>query len=402
MEKWTNLPTNLSLLTAGVLLALAMGGPIWAYLPVIALMAVAGWRAARPEWGAWVMAAICLVMVPDLSDDYHRYLFEGHATLQGYSPYVHAPAELYDKVEHSSEGLVNNDGLTAIYPPLAQYAFALSAAIGQGVWTWKLLLAVIFGVFFWREPEARVWVLGPLLLVEGFWNGHLDALGLIPLYYMVRDAEAQRGARAGVMLALCVALKYLPILFFPFVWWHLQGKERWRFVGAMAVTGVLVFAPYLGNLPSLLTSFKAFAGNWHFNNPVFTGLTSLGLGEGVRPTMAGLMIAGLCVTAGVVKGLRCRLFTVWCVLLLMSPTVYPWYLLWLLPLVGARQAVNYVQLMFVAGSWSYWVLIDYRANDVWQESLWWLVPEWIVMIGAAWLAGLKCGIMEQVGGRHAT
>ena len=107
-------------------------------------------------------------------------------------------------------------------------------------------------------------------------------------------------------------------------------------MAATAVTGIVVFAPYLGNLPSLLASFKAFAGNWHFNNPVFLILTDIGLGHGVRPTMAGLMFAGLCITAGTLRDIRRRLFAVWCVLLLMSPTVYPWYLLWLLPLARGK------------------------------------------------------------------
>ena len=55
--------------------------------------------------------------------------------------------------------------------------------------------------------------------------------------------------------------------------------------------------------------------------------------------------------------------------LLLSPTVHPWYLLWVLPFLALR-----ANLAWMAFSWlvllAYHVLGDYRATGVWQESGW--------------------------------
>lgn len=381
-KTWLNLKGGL---LAAVLIALGplLGSPAW-YLLIPALLLLGSWGRTEPRLGvlhlsvAGLLFAACVVQAPDLSDDYHRYLWEGFVANQGYSPYEHAPNSLYDELDHPSEGLVNHDSYTAIYPPMAQYLFRLTDLIGS----WKLVILTLLVAFCVRAKEREqrlLLVFSPIVLIEGVWNAHLDVIGVVPAFFLVAALDENKPVKAGLALALMVGIKLLPVLFFPFCFLHFKGRDRWRFAAWAVLPVLLSYLPYMSHLPALFDSFRAYANTWQFNNAIYEAAILVMPVAAARMTMGIALISLLVILLVRPGGVRRKLCMVWMLLILLSPTFFPWYLLWLVPLVPLERRL-WLHLAYGASFLSYLILIDYRTVGVWQHSWWWLLPEWLLLV----------------------
>ena len=366
-------------------------GPLWLYGVTVAYLCYKSREPSQPdrESGAkkppafllvpifWV--SLCFVAVPDLSDDYHRYLWEGFVQNQGFSPYAHEPRSLYAQLDHPSEGLVNHDHLATIYPPLALYLFRLADGLSPSIYAWKLLLLLsLLPLLYFRHLPRSLLFCSPLILVEGLWNAHLDVLGVVPGFLLVAALEKQKPRTAAWALALLTLLKLLPALLFPFIFFHFKGRRRWWFAGLFAVLVGAAYLPFFGDGPLLFASFVKFSREWYFNNPWFHLLLPL-LGNGGSRLVLGLLLAGVYLTLLFRReGVIFKAICLWTALICLSPTVYPWYLIWLLPWITGKNRFV-LHCIYGACCLSYLVLIPYRQTGVWQESWWWLAPEWILM-----------------------
>ena len=340
----------------------------------------------------WVILVVVLSVfiwpLPDLSDDYHRYLFEGHAQNQGYSPYLYNPVSLYDTLDHPSSGKVNHHELTAIYPPLAQYIFRFADLISTSVYGWKALTLLCLLPLFFLLPSKRVLfiLLSPALLIEGIWNSHIDILAVAPTVWLVHSLQKERPVRTGIALAVLITIKIIPVLFLPVCFLHLKAQKRIHFLGALAGSIILIYAPWYSHLPELFASFIKFSREWYFNNPFFHLLRLTGLEQSARPILAGLLLTSLAVIYLVKRPATWKLLAVWIAVIIFSPTVHPWYLIWLVPLTAFNPSnllrANYAYLIV---SISYLVLIPYRSEGIWREDPIWLVPEWILLLTCFWL-----------------
>ena len=68
---------------------------------------------------AVVLRLIFLPVMPSLSDDYHRYVWDGRVQLAGINPYLYRPYEhALDRVRYAGRDRINHDELRTVYPPL--------------------------------------------------------------------------------------------------------------------------------------------------------------------------------------------------------------------------------------------------------------------------------------------
>ena len=357
------------------------------YFPAAILVTVAFWPGPpknRP--GKYTLAlaigfcVFCTFLYPDLSDDFHRYLWEGHVQNHGISPYLHSPQSLYQQFDHPSEGLINNDHLPAIYPPLAQYLFRLSDLITTQVWGWKLILVLWSAAWsLLLRRRTLLWLMIiPIAAIEGWWNGHLDLAGLVPCLVLVESLERQRPFLAGLSLGSLIALKIMPIIWLPFAFRHLPSQQRIKFFATTFGVVVLCYAPFLIQGEALFHSFLTFSKTWSFNNLPYIVLSEIFGTSAARLTLAISFFVSFAMVFFMVKGLRTQCLYAWILLIICSPTFYPWYLLWLLPMVPLKGFRVY-DLAYLAAFLSYWVLVDYRARNVWREQWQWLVLEWLIL-----------------------
>ena len=238
-------------------------------------------------------------------------------------------------------------------------------------------------LFFFFHPVGRAsfpWLFAPLVLFEGFWNSHLDLLGLIPGFLLVAALRDKKPLSVGFYLAVMTAFKLLPVLLLPTCLLHFR-REFWpRLLLGFFPFLLLTYLPFLDQGMALFDSFLTFSRHWHFNNLLFPLFDALIPADWVRPVLAACLLIGIALASFSKRDVVDRCALIWVALFVFSPTFYPWYLLWLIPFVRPLQE-RYLHLAYAASFFSYLALIPYRASGVWGEHWGWLLPEWLLLYG---------------------
>ena len=316
----------------------------------------------------WAIAfRLCgLIGGPFYEDDFYRYLWDGFRFATAGTPYGAAPEEFFvdPAVPALFQGVldgVNYPELPTIYAPVMQVVFLVAYWIKPA--SVAVLQAILIGVdlavvvLLLRLAPARnvlLYAWCPLVVKEIAFTAHPDGVGvclLLAAIVLVRNPvgassrqtptgfddrpwTAERHRRwglAAVLLGLAVATKTFALVLAPLI--LLGGRFRhWLIFAATLAAAYLPFVVAGGtDLVSLLT----FARDWEFNSAIF-GL----LGTFVPPSGARLFVGLLFAAFWAVYFLRyarggkrgiLRGDVLFGVLLVLSPVINPWYLLWLLP-----------------------------------------------------------------------
>jgi len=165
---------------------------------------------------------------------------------------------------------------------------------------------------------------------------------------------------------------------------------RWGRKGALVFAGVITafYIPFLGAGAGLFQGFSYFMGRGLFNGSLFP-LLSGNLGTMMEKPDALLVSKALVVVAflGLLAYLVCLYsrfleregkdllllkYSFWLTgaFLVLSPTVHPWYLTWVLPFLCMFRSAGWILLtgsVILART----IYIGYEAAGTWQE-LWWV------------------------------
>jgi len=373
---------------------------------LFALYLAAAWLAARrlrPTRGALAVVLgfgllFRVLMLPTpvyLSSDLYRYLWDGRVQLAGVNPYRYAPAapELRSLRDAEIHPRINRPAALTIYPPAAEWLFALAATLApSSVVGWRLLLLLLDGltvtallVLLGRLGAPRtaviVYAWSPLVVFEGVQAGHVEVamLPLVLLALLLRQTGSSLGA--GTVLGLAVLVKLYPAVLLP-VWWR---RRDWRFPAATAATVGLGYLPYaaavgigaLGFLPEYLTSPED-------HNIGLRALLTYPLGftgEVARGVAMALLFGALAAALVLIgrrtgrdpAGLwRAGALAVGAYLLLVPTAMHPWYVMWIVPFLCVRPSPAW---LWFSGA----VAISYLAYVVAPAPLpWWA---WLVEYG---------------------
>jgi alpha-1,6-mannosyltransferase len=333
--------------------------------------------------GAVLLRLPLLPLPLSLSDDALRYVWDGKVAASGYNPYALAPdAKELTLLRDDSWRQLPHRQVPTVYPPLSIAAFSIAARLPFPILAWKGLvtaadlLACALLLALARRlglPEGRVawYAWNPLVALESAGMGHLDALGvaavIATLLLLTRPSpQAEpRGWEAACCAAAAVLVKLVPLAALPM--WARQSGRPLRLLAAAAVLIGAACAPVLAATGGLPPGLARYAVSWEFNGPLFEPLWRLLDAAGAAPALARLLnlckewtglwtlpnpiypflypqaiakaLLALGMAATVWRSLAARdpvagtgkLFGT---LLLLSATVYPWYLLWVLPVAA--------------------------------------------------------------------
>ncbi len=302
--------------------------------------------------------------------DLWRYLWDGHVATNGVNPYTFAPsdASLDALAQHGAwpeiRENINYPELPTVYPPLAQLAFRASHAFAPGsVLALKALLAtldlgaaLLVALALRGSGRPVSWVLlyawNPLLIKTVAGSGHFDSIVALTLAAMVLLILQRRRTAAALVFALAVLARLTPLVLLPFVVRRI-GWKRTALATSVVVAG---YFAYLDAGHGLLSGLAAFSREWHFNAGLYT-LTERLFAPFVSD--AATAARAVCVLAilGVLVYLTARddgkpetfaglAATALGALIVLSPTAFPWYVVWVLPL--AVIAGNRVWIAFSA------------------------------------------------------
>jgi hypothetical protein len=361
------------------------GAAFAAYLAALAAAARApGGRAAVILMVAVAVAArvVLIPARPDLSTDVYRYAWEGRVVLDGANPFAVPPAD--SSLAHLRDddfARINHRHMATIYPPLAQGVFALAAWIGPGVLALKSLfvlfdlatLAVLARLLRDRgrpPAHALVYAWSPLVILETGHSGHMDAVGVFGMMLGILLVTRRRMASGGAALAAAFLAKYLTVALLP----YFIVRRHWRALAAAAVVAIAGYLPFLDAGPRLADSLRAYSGGWWFNGPPFMALAGLlGDPDAARRLLAGAGGAFAVAAAFRAKDLARFSFLVVGCSLLLAPTVYPWYLIWIVPLLCLYRSRAWIAFTGL-------VALSYQVWAVYDASGAWILPGWVLAL----------------------
>jgi hypothetical protein len=303
---------------------------------------------------ALLFRGILLPTPPVLSSDIFRYVWDARVQAAGANPYLSRPAD-FDTEEARKDPLFqqqNRPFARSLYPPLAQAAFrAVRAVAGESVTAMKglMLLGDLAGLVILMQllgslgvPRGHVilYAWHPLAVFEVASSGHVDALVLPFILLAILALRNRRQTAAGVALGAATLVKIYPILLLP----ALFGRRRRLMLLGCTVTILVGYLPFLpqaglqvlGHLPRFL------ADPDEMFNPPLMGLVVLLLSRATQAPVLWVSWIGRVSLLGILAWLATRqtdapqrvLAHVWvaaAAMTLLTLTLHPWYLLWLLP-----------------------------------------------------------------------
>ena len=322
-------------------------------------------EAAGRPWalgGVLVVGLLCraLALPTAPSDDVARYVWEARVLAAGHNPYRLAPDDpaLAGLARAAPEhGGINHPDWPAIYPPTAQLwqAAVGAASPTTGAQTAGFLIAeaglvaALLALLRRRGLHASrllLYAWNPLAVLATAGEGHNDVLATALLVAALALHGRGRGAVCGALFGAAVlakgfALVALPAFFVrndaevPASGPRVTGRGRATFVAAGVVTGAALCAPFLALGGGLTDSLARFGREMHFNDSLHALARALLPTSAVRPSMLAVAAAVALVLlrrrprdpVHVAAGLTGTL-------LLVLPTVHPWYLVALLPFLA--------------------------------------------------------------------
>lgn len=439
-------------LSLALLLGLLLALPFLSASPValitVYMMAFAPyvWILSRADvsesWAPLVITAIIArlyfcVWEPVLSDDIYRYVWEGRVSLAGFNPFAHAPSSEVLAALRDAQiwPRVNHPEIPTIYPPIAQGIFALNALWDGGTTSLRMVfLAIEAGLCFVvvRALSSRlrfvflsVYALNPLVIVEVAWSGHLDVIAYLSLcaamllWQRNPDLTLRLSASVGMLLGLSIGAKFLGVMGLGAMALS-PTPHRWYTRAVIVVVAVMIvivsYGPFADAGKDLLSGFGTYAASWQSNDSVFRAIY-VGVEESLKRDgekrifqIAGQSLASdqLAATTGkavavlvmvvvfgfVVQVLRRPLYgflVLMLTLLVMAPTVHPWYVAWLVPFAAvcwddepdgatSRAAVAWSASCILAYL-AWWSTIN---EGPWRVPTWAVVVQLVSVFGAIW------------------
>ena len=366
-----------------------LGGNVYVALHfALSVAMLALWSAPNVDMRSLLILGIILRIAliptaPISSNDMERYLWDGAVAINGLDPYVVAPDNALAKdlraiwatpPEHAK--------YPTLYPPAALSIFAASALAGPilGVWIWKTLasLAGVASLFIMRrvaehyqqERHFALLALSPLLLLETGIGAHLDAFLVLGLSIILYAYTKEKWGLLGLALGWSACVKFLPIallapLFFAV---RLRAFITLSFACLAVIACVYASAFALGYTP--IGILPTFFEKWRFSSPFFQLLENISGPDRVVIALGISALIGVAIAClAARKSAPIGFAVVLSVPLLLSPVVFPWYLMILVPFLAIRPNASILAWVSVAPL-SYVVLNQWIAERAWEPAQW--------------------------------
>ncbi len=319
---------------------------------------------------------LCLLYIPNLSNDFYRFLWDGEITLAGYNPFDFTPNEIYQEGFAKGSSYLEDmyTGIGSLsqrnyscYPPVNQLYFIVSTAFSDSLMVNVIVLKLsiiatqILGAIYLRKllihlkiETSRMWFLylNPLWIIECTGNVHFEGVMLsllfVALYYLLQYQELV----GSLFFALAIQIKLVPLILFPF---FLRFLGIWKAMIFYSLTLVLVFLLGLiqldaENIHHFFASLRLYFEVFEFNSFVLHYYVQYGIAETgwnltkvYGPQLSKIALGLIVFISLLVKRhnwqtLFRRMVLAYFIYLLLSSTLHPWYIL---PMLALSIFTNY-------------------------------------------------------------
>jgi len=387
---------------------------------------------------AFGFRAIFILAIPNLSQDFYRFIWDGRMILEGINPYLFTPEsfisagefpfeqakELYEGMGSLSAGHYSN------YPPVNQLCFVIAGLFaGKSILGSVLVMRLIiitadFGTLCFGKrlleklniPVHNIfwYILNPFIIIELTGNLHFEALMIFFLVWSLYLLHSGKWKFAALIFALSVSVKLIPLLFLPlFYQWFVRKKSvgneiatsqvslkaLWipasagmtKLVGfycIIGITSLLLFLPFYSSefITNYTQTVALWFNNFEFNASIYyvareigylyRGWNEIAIIGKIIPIIAVLFV--LVVTFFRKNNTIAEIITAMLLVLsfyyFTTTTVHPWYIATLLILSV------FTKYMFPL-VWSFVIILSYLAyaNRDNAENLWITGLEYLVV-----------------------
>ena len=324
---------------------------------------------------AALFRALLVAAPPTLSEDVYRYVWDGRVQLAGVNPYLYPPdSPVLQSLRDANWEAINHKDIPTIYPPLQQLFSRAVAAVSPTVVAFKLAfcgvdlgLVLLLGSLLRSRgvgPAALVlYAWNPLVVVEVAASGHADPLAALFTVLALAAIAGERPRLSALAWGAAVLAKVWPLALAPVLWRRLPARRMWP---ALLLVGV-AFIPFAAAGGGVFAGLGAYGQRWQSNELAFGGILRgvawldptealkggvtwirswFGYSERlsfayawtdpqhVARAVTLLVLAAVIAWVAMRERSTSRAFLLVIVsLLLLSPTIHPWYLLWAAPLL---------------------------------------------------------------------
>jgi len=325
-----------------------------------------------------------LFAVPNLSQDFYRFIWDGRMIFEGFNPYLHTPdsfitlgkfpikqaQELYNGMGALSSSHYTN------YPPINQLCFAIAALfsgksiLGSVVVMRGLIIAADIGTLYFGKkllerlklPSNRIfwYILNPFIIIELTGNLHFEGVMIFFLVWSLYLLHSGNWKWAAFILACSISVKLIPLMFLPLVFWWFTSTTRndqntiskkW-FPGFAEITKLISFYTIIGTTTVLLflpffsmqfvnnysKTVGLWFGNFEFNASIYYLLREIGYGitgyneiaiiGKILPVISLVIILSFSFFKknNSIPKLTTSILLAFTCYLFLSTTVHPWYI----------------------------------------------------------------------------
>ncbi len=326
-----------------------------------------------------VFRLLFLFAMPNLSQDFFRFIWDGRMFLEGFNPYLYTPdsfiqtgnlpisqaQELYDGMGALSSSHFTN------YPPINQLCFVLGNLFpGNGILSsvigMRLIIisADIGTLYFGKKllerlklPSNRIfwYMLNPFIIIELTGNLHFEGVMIFFLVWALYLLHNNKWKWAAVIFACSVSVKLIPLMFLPlFFWWFMKIKREGnmkvsttagitKLITFYAIIGLFIlvlFLPFFSM--EFINNYSKTVGLWfgdfEFNASIYyiaraigysiSGYNEIATITRILPVISLLIIISFSFfkTNNSIPKLTTSMLLAFTCYLFLSTTVHPWYI----------------------------------------------------------------------------
>ncbi|WP_423818060.1 mannosyltransferase [Salinimicrobium sp. TIG7-5_MAKvit] len=361
-----------------------------------------------------IFRLLFLFAIPNLSQDFYRFIWDGRLLLEGINPYLMTPAEYFSSgdlpfsgAQELYEGMGSlSAGYPTNYPPLNQFFFALAALFGGNsilasiVWLRIFIIAADIGIFYFgrkllrnlklSESNIFLYLLNPLIIIELTGNLHFEGVMLFFLLAALYFLRCQKWHFCAFFFSCSIAVKLIPLMFLPLLFRRLGWKKALGYYAATGIILLFFFLPFLSGVfaENFFSSINLWFQKFEFNAGFYYLIRWIGYEvEGYNiisyagPTLAGVVFVSILIIAILernheMRGLLTSMMFGMFIYLSLATTVHLWYLATPL-LLSVFTRYKFMQV------WSLMVVLSYFAYSQpnYEENLWLIAAEYVVVFG---------------------
>lgn len=379
----------------------------------------------------WLLAAISfrvslLFAVPNLSDDFYRFIWDGRLLASGYHPFAELPGYYVNQTTIITPGIdkdlfqkLNSPNYFTIYPPVNQFIFWLSvklsphSILGSVIVMRSVIISAEIGTILLIQKILKhyslpaknilIYALNPLVIIELTGNLHFEALLIFFMLCSFWLLINEKMLISAFCFALAICSKLIPIIVLPLILSRLGLKKSLQYYILVGLCCVLLFLPLLnveiisGFRESISYYFKKFEFNaslyylvreWGFWKYGYNIIQTAGWKLAMWCTMVILVYTffderfrnhstdnnsqSICV---IDNGLLTGCLFVFTIYFIFSAIVHPWY-------IATLVAFSVFSSYRFAILWSALIFLTYAGytSQGFNENLWLIAMEYILVM----------------------